>query len=174
MANQLSGILKVSCYDPVISFKNCILLTSSWVILDTERFWPNNHDIHCRFGMNAIKITCLSFSRGSWPCVSSLLLYHREWLGVMGPTMLMGIDLFQKWINSEFQGLRNDFRLCLYNMISHFLSSEMRIKCGNWGKQAQTQIIWIKSEGEFLSSPIWHLSDDDDPIMKACGSQPVS
>lgn len=28
-----------------------------------------------------------------------------------GPAMLMGIDLFQKGINSDFQGLRNDFNL---------------------------------------------------------------
>lgn len=28
-----------------------------------------------------------------------------------GPAMLMGIDLFQEGINSDFQGLRNDFNL---------------------------------------------------------------
>jgi hypothetical protein len=32
---------------------------------DIEHFWPNNHDIHCIFEMNAIKITHLSLSRGS-------------------------------------------------------------------------------------------------------------
>lgn len=41
-----------------------------------------------------------------------------------GPAMLMGIDLFQKGINSDFQGLRNDFNLKKKKMISHF--SEFR------------------------------------------------
>jgi hypothetical protein len=44
-----------------------------------------------------------------------------------GPAMLMGIDLFQKGISSDFQGPRNDFNQ-KKKMLSHFLSSEMRKK----------------------------------------------
>lgn len=35
------------------------------------------------------------------------------------------------------------------------------------GSKVRTQILGIKSKGEFLSSPMWHLSDDD-PTLKAC------
>lgn len=106
--------------------------------------------------MNAIKITCLSLSRGSWPCVSSLLLYHREWLGVMGPTILTGIDLFQKWINSEFQGLREKFRLSLLKRwYLIFLVQRWGEKSGKWEKQDKNS-IWIKSGGEFLFFPIFY------------------
>lgn len=44
-----------------------------------------------------------------------------------GPAMLMGIDLIQKGISSDFQGPRNDFNQ-KKKMLSHFLSSEMRKK----------------------------------------------
>lgn len=114
--------------------------------------------------MNAIKITCLSLSRGSWPCVSSLLLYHREWLGVMGPTILTGIDLFQKWINSEFQGLRENFRLSLLKRwYLIFLVQRWGEKSGKWEKQDKNS-IWIKSGGEFLFFSYILLSDDNSTV----------
>lgn len=131
MGHQFLGVLKTCFWKPVILFtQHFVDYFLGGIEAKIEPFCSNNHDIHCRFGTNASKIThlslflFLSLSQGSWPTVSLFCFMLSRMTGDDGPAMLMGIDLFQKGINSDFQGLRNDFNFKEKKMISHF--SEFR------------------------------------------------
>ena len=61
MANQLSRVLKASC-DIVQTLYFVDTYLSDIRSTDVEHFGPNNYDIHCRIGINAMEITGLLLS----------------------------------------------------------------------------------------------------------------
>lgn len=112
MGHQFLGALKTSFCNLVILFAQHFAdyFLSGIGSKNREHFWSNNHDTHCRFGTNFRKITPLSLKVADQLCLLFFFISSRL-TGDDGPAMLMGIDLFQKGISSDFQGLRNDFNL---------------------------------------------------------------
>lgn len=133
MGHWFLGVLKTCFWKPAILFtQHFVDYFLSGMEAKIEPFCSNNHDIHCRFGTNASKITHLSFSlplslslKVADQLYLSSALCYLEWLGMMGQQCWWALICFRKELTQTFKDWEMTSTLKKKKkMISHF--SEFR------------------------------------------------